>query len=313
MATSWRDFTEIPWECDFRTHPARAPLEGVLIETRDDRKLLEYTLRNFSCMLPFASLTIFHSPANAESIRAIIGPDTNVRFINLGRDLNRDTWNALVLSLEIWEQVHGERVLIFNTDTGIKRSDFLRYMHFTWIGAAWDKSPNGDPRLFQGNGGFSIRDPKPLVEIIKNSNLSPEEAANANTRPEDVFFCARLVNMGAVLPSWDVANMFSTEGWHSQPPWTVGFHAACVWCPESKTVYSPIEGPTRRLFEVSSATIDGRDCTDLVRIGVGPTGLFIGAGTRLGGQRLVINQLNEYVLENGTVTRDIKLEAVYSP
>jgi hypothetical protein len=183
-------------------------------------------------------------------------------------------------------------------------------MHFTWIGAAWDKSPNGDPRLFQGNGGFSIRDPKPIVEIIKNSNLSSEEAANATTHPEDVFFCSRLVNMGSVMPPWAVANMFSTEGWHSQPSWTVGFHAACVWCPESKTVYSPIEGPTRRLFDVRSATIDGRDCTDLVRIGVGPTGLFIGAGTRLGGQRLVINEVHEYVLENGTVQADIKLEAL---
>jgi hypothetical protein len=73
-------FTASPWEADFRTHPASSPLCGVFIETRV-HPLNEYALRNFSHMLPYASLIIFHSDDNEAQIREIIGSGTNVRLV----------------------------------------------------------------------------------------------------------------------------------------------------------------------------------------------------------------------------------------
>ena len=302
---SWKDFTSKTWECDFRTHPPNAPLRGVLIETRDHPDL-KYTLTNFSCMLPWASLTIFHSPDNEVSVKTIIGPETNVEFINIGCNLTRETWNAFMLRPEVWSQMRGDRVLIFNIDTGIRKNDFLRFMRFAYIGAPWNHFPTGDPRVFQGNGGFSLRDPTLMTAIASRHAPPPGVIPDPNIFPEDVFFTSHCVYCAECMPSRGEANAFSTEGNEARD--VVGFHDGAKYCPVSDILYTGHEGPSRRLVTVNKATADDHDVTDLVRIGIGPECLRIGKGAiiRKGAKRLVIDG-TEWELENGYVKDDIVL------
>ena len=152
------DFKNQQWECDFKTHPACAPLEGVLIETRPD-PALRSVLANFSCHLPYAALTILGSNDNFEILKEIIGPDTNVRILELGIEgpFTITKFNNLLTTPEFWDRFHGDKVLFFMTDTGIRKNDVLRFLKYDWVGAPWHHLPVGDPRVFQGNGAFSIQ------------------------------------------------------------------------------------------------------------------------------------------------------------
>lgn len=302
---NWKDFVNKNWECDFKTHPPNAPLRGVLIETRDHPDL-RYALTNFSCMLPWASLTIFHSPDNEAALKAIIGPETNVEFINVGQNFTRESWNAFMLRPTVWSQMRGDRVLIFNVDTGIRKNDFLRFMRFAYIGSPWNHFPTGDKRIFQGNGGFSLRAPALMAAIAARHGPPPGSVPDPNIFPEDVFFTSHCVYWGECMPTWAEANKFSTES--NEAPGVVGFHDGQKYCPVSNILYTGHEGPTRRLVQITEARADGHDVSDFIRIGIGAECLRIGPGTlvRKGAKRLVIDGTG-WDLEDGHVKDEIVL------
>lgn len=280
-------FKSQPWECDFKTHPVQSPLVGVLVESRDHPDL-EPALRNFSCMLPYASLCIMHSEKNKKIILKILGSEpTNVRLIPLPEPFGRDECMALWTSESFWKNFENfYRVLIFNIDTGIRQNTILRFMHYDYIGAHWEHQPTPDPRVFQGNGGFSLRNPRIMAEICKEKCPVPS--------CEDIWVGWTLVNKvpGAVLPeSRAVCAEFSTEGEDFYG--TLGFHDTQKYTPKAYKVYTVADGPSRRLFDLRSATLDGRDVTDLVRLGVGPNCLrifnSIGKGTLIINGELTFN------------------------
>jgi hypothetical protein len=282
-------FKAQPWECDFKTHPVESPLVGVLVESRDHPDL-EPALRNFSCMLPYASLCIMHSEKNKKRILKILGSEpTNVKLIPLPEPFGRDECMALWTSENFWKNFENfSRVLIFNIDTGIRRNTILRFMHYDYVGAHWEHQPTPDPRVFQGNGGFSLRNPRIMAEICKEKCPVPS--------CEDIWVGWTLVNKvpGAVLPeSRSVCAEFSTEGEDFYG--TLGFHDTQKYTPKAYKVYTVADGPSRRLFRLDSATLDGRDVTDLVRLGIGPNCLrvfnTIGRGT------LIINGNKTFDLE----------------
>jgi len=274
-------FKSQPWECDFRTHPAASPLVGVLVESRDHPDI-EPALRNFSCMLPYASLCIMHSEKNKKRIMEILGSDpTNVKLIPLPEPFGRDECMALWTSVNFWKTFENfSRVLIFNIDTGIRQNTILRFMHFDYIGAHWEHQPTPDPRVFQGNGGFSLRNPRIMIEICKEKCPVPSA--------EDIWVGWTLVNKfpEAVLPETRaVCAEFATEGEDFYG--TLGFHDTQKYNPRAYKVYTLADGPSRRLFNLKTATLDGKDVTDLVRLGVGPKCLRV--FNSIGKGKLVIN------------------------
>lgn len=274
-------FKAVKWECDFRTHPKNSPLIGVLVESRDHPDI-EPALRNFSCMLPYASLCIMHSEKNKSRITKILGPEpTNVTLIPLPEPFGREECMALWTSVEFWNKFREfDRVLIFNIDTGIRQNTILKFMKYSYIGAHWEHQPTGDPRVFQGNGGFSLRDPRIMAAICKEKCPVPS--------CEDVWVGWSIVNSHpeAILPEKrEICAEFSTEGEDFYG--TLGFHDTHKYNPKAYKVYTLADGPTRRLFNLESATLDGRDVTDLVRLGVGPNCLRV--FNTIGKGLLVIN------------------------
>lgn len=296
---TFNDFKNEPWEHDFRTHPARAPLEAVLIETRPDPDL-RYALANFSCHVPHAALTILGSKENFKILNEIIGSDTNVRIGDLGLEgaFTIDKLNDLLTTPQFWDQFHSDRVLFFMTDTGLRKNDVLRFLKYDWVGAPWHHFPVGDPRVFQGNGALSIRNPKILKIFCENF-----QRGELN---EDVFFSAYMATAypQATLPTRAEAAKFSMEG--TVYPDTFGFHNTQTYMTASDEVWGGHEGPTRQLVTVTKATADDYDVTDLIRLGIGADCLRIGAGALIhkGAKRLVIDGV-AWDLENGYVKVDI--------
>jgi hypothetical protein len=304
-------FKNEKWERDFRTHPANSYLEGVFIETRPDPDIL-YALINFSCHLPYAALTILCSKDNINNIKTIIGNGTNIKvsLLEMDSQFTIEKFNNLLTTPRFWNQFKSERVIFFMTDTGIRKNDVLRFMKYDWVGAPWEL-PIDDPRVFQGNGAFSIRNPKILKQIcekFKRGNLN-----------EDVFFAKTLAISirNASLPTLEIASKFSSENIIS--PDAMGFHDVQRFTKESDVVWGGHEGPTRRLLHIDSARADDTDITDFIKIGIGAKGLRIGAGTlvRPGAKKLIIDG-KIWQLDNGFVKDEIFLTvnsfpSAYSP
>ena len=296
-------FKDQNWECDFRTHPKKSPLCGIFIESRDHPDI-EYALKNFSCMLPFASLAILDSNSNHEKILNIVGPDTNIRFIRLPEPFGRNEWIRGSFSPDFWEPLCDfDKILIFNVDTGIRHNSVLKFLHYDFIGAHWNHLPMGDPEVFQGNGAFSIRNPR-LLRYITQNYQCPE-----SWNLDDCWFVWHLVHKvpSSVLPTKPTCAQFSTEG--NDIDGTMGFHDTERYTPGAWRVYQLADGPKRTLVNVVSADVDGRDVTDLVRLGVGPNGLRVFTETPLGpGDTLSIKTDKDqfsYKIEDGHLSDNI--------
>jgi nucleoside-diphosphate-sugar epimerase len=267
---SFSKILEYNWEADFRTHPPDAPLCGVYIETRVLPEN-ERALRNFSHMLPYASLTIFYSDENESQIRNIINNNSNIRMIKfpIAPFVYREYENYLK-SREFWSQfVNFDRVLIFMNDTCIRSNRILDFMKYDYIGCPWDHFPIGDPRIFQGGGAFSIRNPILMLQIIEEN--PPQEGF-----PEDVYFSAHTTfKKGTCVPrTREEAARFCTNclGPEEDP---MGF---LIWenmRPISYTLYEGFERGPRKLVSLISATKGSQDVTKLIRLGIGPSGFYI--------------------------------------
>jgi hypothetical protein len=294
------EFAGYPWGCDFGNHPVQSPLIGILIENRD-HKYLEATLRNFSCMLPFASLWIMHSDKNKETIDRLVGPYPNIKTECClpNENFTVKECDMMKMSPEFWKKfVQFHRLLIFNVDTGIKKNTILRFMHFDYIGAMWYHRPLG---LEQGNGGFSLRNPRLMLEICTKFK---EDAFP----PEDVFFAQKIKNhcTGARMPQQFECELFSTET--REIPRTFGFHDVETYFPDSKNVYVPIDNHAQALLTVHRADIDGIvNVTPLVKLGIGPSCLRLFKETQFSPGKILNIDGKSFPLENGRLVHDVVL------
>eukprot|EP01102_Stenamoeba_stenopodia_P021865 TRINITY_DN8926_c0_g1_i1.p1 TRINITY_DN8926_c0_g1~~TRINITY_DN8926_c0_g1_i1.p1 ORF type:complete len:231 (-),score=34.19 TRINITY_DN8926_c0_g1_i1:62-754(-) len=150
-------------------------------------------------------------------------------------------YNNLLRSLELWDRLWGDWVLVTHIDGGIcpMHSDYQLEDFFCYdsIGAAWAWFPV--VKYQAGNGGFVLRRRSLVLDIIQKYPLTQEEKMHIW---EDVWYHAKYLLENATLPSIDAETRFSIEaffgdsyGWHKFYAFNGGNHSAYLryYCPEA--------------------------------------------------------------------------------
>lgn len=203
----------------FASHPragASAELECVIVEPRRDPRL-RGVLLNFSATFPYAALTICCSMDNLDFVKEIVATSeqNSLKIIVIcSGNITRDEYGALLMAPEFWELFTAEKILIFQTDTGVRYNNILEFMQYDYIGAPWPWKPDG---MEIGNGGLSLRSRRWMLYLTRRFGEKTE------IESEDIFFSHHLRHcVNAILPSPEVAASFSIE--YSAHPDPMGFH-----------------------------------------------------------------------------------------
>ena len=145
----------------------------------------------------------------------------NIKIIKLNIDnLNVDNYSKLLCSKQFWDLFIGEKILIYQEDTFIFKSNIMDFIKWDYIGSPWPIDNNEDKLiigntennlifgntendLIVGNGGFSLRTKKIMLEIIENIPY-------LNNITEDIYFAKNINNYG-ILADFVSALKFSSE------------------------------------------------------------------------------------------------------
>lgn len=187
---------------------------AVIVEPRE-HKALGYVIQNAIENLDDNwNIMIFHGIKNKQFVLDIINNQLykfkhRITLQNLYiENLTIEEYNKLMTSIDFYEKIPTETMLIFQTDSIICEEckdyigDFLQY---DYVGA-----PNKE---WVGNGGFSLRKKSKMVDVLKKHNREPGEN-------EDVFFTKKEHKL--YMPDLETANRFSNEG--NYAPNSFGVH-----------------------------------------------------------------------------------------
>ena len=150
-------------------------------------------------------------------------------------------YSKFLSSLEFWDLIHGEKILIYQEDTFLFKNNIEDFLQWDYIGAPWPSHQN-DNKKGVGNGGFSLRSKSIMKKIINTVSIENTKFNSStfvyikNTDsyipPEDVYFTRNMeyFNIG-LLADKDTAFDFSTESlvnkdslgghqfWLNDPDW----------------------------------------------------------------------------------------------
>jgi hypothetical protein len=198
--------------------------EAVLIEFRKFPHL-EFLIRNTILKLGNKdwSYTIVCGIENYDYLLKLsnkISPEINVIRTEYD-NLQQSDYSRLLSSASFWNMFSGEKILIYQEDTIVFRKGIDKFMEYDYIGAPWPKNQN-DNSLCVGNGGFSLRSKKIMLEIISkikiedtifnSSTLEYMKNTGQTVGPEDVYFTLNMLkyNVGKIA-DWETASEFSSE------------------------------------------------------------------------------------------------------
>jgi hypothetical protein len=202
-------------------------INTVFIEFRELESIL-FNIKN--CIYKFSnnvSYTIVCGNKNYNYIKYINNQLNNLLIIiKLDYDnVDRNTYNNLLLTTNFWNNLIGEKVLIYQDDSIIYKSNINDFIEYDYIGAPWPHSYN-ENRNNVGNGGFSLRTRKACIDVLNrhpNNNLLLDKVKfSKNTLefiknggldhiPEDVYYSTLMIELGYKVATYDVAEQFSTE------------------------------------------------------------------------------------------------------
>ncbi len=172
-------------------------------------------------------IQIFHSSLNEQALKNYYkGP--RFIFTKLNQDnLTIVEYNMLLTSLNFWNKINGEIILIFQTDSCLVRHidtfNFKDYLTYGFIGA-----PCRTRHEFFQNGGFSIRKKTLMIKAINNYKKYHNSNVKIN---EDKFFtviCKKIVNPAP----HSLGILFSTEQDYYENP--LGLHKAWKYLSKEK-------------------------------------------------------------------------------
>jgi hypothetical protein len=198
---------------------------AVIVEPRLHQYLkpvIDNMLRNINDETP---IQIFHSKINEnfliknyniliENKKIIL---TKIKLFNRYYDnLSILLYNKLLTSNKFWEEINGENILIFQTDSCMCRHintfDFTPYMEYGFIGA-----PSKYNFPIWLNGGFSLRKKSAMLKAIKAHKNIPISGQ------EDKFFTVCMKKYVNPAP-YELGKLFSVEQYFYDNP--LGIHKA---------------------------------------------------------------------------------------
>jgi len=197
--------------------------KSVIVETRWNKQI-EFTIKNTIQKLGDGwGHIIFCGNNNFNEIKNLkkeISP--NIEIINLeNKKIDRNSYNNLLLSLEFWEKISCEKVLIYQSDTFIFKEFDNSFLEWDYIGAPWGPSAHSDSikkdynldfDVYFGNGGLSLRSVNAMIEIIKNYNSFSVKPSDIDQNYEDLFFSYFIRKINKYnIPNVEICKKFSFE------------------------------------------------------------------------------------------------------
>lgn len=181
---------------------------AVIVETRAMPNLIN-CIKDHMRFLNGWGLTIFCSDMNFTLLKKNF-PDAEI--INLKCHLSEDLYNLLLTNISFWNKIKYEKILIFQTDSGILENRIDEFLQYDYVGAPWRFQVHG------GNGGLSIRSKDKMISVCEKYPYN--YALHGN---EDVYFSNHLELVGGNLAPREVCANFSVESIFKLN--TFGFHA----------------------------------------------------------------------------------------
>lgn len=168
------------------------------------------------------SLYIFHGTDNIDFVKNIVRTWHNTHLINMCvPNLQRSgSYSNLLTSIKFYKWFKASHVLIFQTDSVIRKEIDEIFFDFDYVGAP--VAPYlGLITRDTLNGGFSLRRVSTFIEFLELFG-EPREPGN-----EDMWWCSQFLGpkgrkLGIKMPSKEIANTFSVESIYYEDP--VGMH-----------------------------------------------------------------------------------------
>ena len=136
-------------------------------------------------------------------------------------NISLDEYNLLLTSYDFWTKIQGEKVLIYQEDSCLFKSNIEDFIKWDYIGAPWPVEKDDTPNCV-GNGGFSLRTKKCMLVVLKkihitnmklnSSTIHYMNSSNLKYAPEDVYF-SKVMQENEIgnVADWESAYEFSTE------------------------------------------------------------------------------------------------------
>ena len=189
---------------------------AVIIEPRN-HKDLEIICKNFMYYLNENDsdvkwgLKIYHGNKNKEYVEDFTENWSNIQLENLEiDDLSGILYNDMLKTTKFWESIPTENVLIFQTDTILRRFGIDEFISYNYVGAPWIRYREGKN---VGNGGLSFRKKSRMIEITN-------QYSDKEITMEDIYFCKYLKDED--IAPYNVAKRFSVEDVYYENP--LGLH-----------------------------------------------------------------------------------------
>ena len=211
--------------------PMNSDYESVLIEFRV-LPHIEFIVRNTIVKLGDGwSHTVVCGSKNHHFIKDVCeGISPRIKVIPTQYDnLTPSKYSRFVSSLYFWNLLNGKKILIYQEDTCIFKTNWHDFVRFDYIGAPWPKNQNDNANQV-GNGGLSLRTKQCMIDVIDRISLYDTQYASSTLEymrntgstipPEDVYFSKNMLDWGiGTVADWDSAHQFSSESIPNLDSW----------------------------------------------------------------------------------------------
>ena len=206
---------------------------AVIVEPRK-HPLLMPVINNVLKNLPYTPIHIFHGKTNKTLLNDMCKNEIEIKRIILTNlnivNLTVREYSDMLVTKKFWNQISGENILIFQTDSCIcNLIDLSKYSEYGYVGAPSRLYPS----TWQ-NGGFSLRKRSLMLLAIQ------DKKSTDNIFPEDKYFS--VIKQHITKPaSYDLALSFSVEQYYYDKPF--GLHKAWLYLSRDKWIQLKKDNP----------------------------------------------------------------------